>query len=377
MKEYVLAAILCIVVSAAVSAEIPYPYHDTEGSHDIQAYWYNVPEAKVNMTSGPSLFHSLLQVYGKATGDLTAVTVTAFLENGEKVFEERFNPAANVLDLGSETPFAFRAKKGFFCLERRVDYLEEKPAKIVVTVHSGDQTRSKEIACHYHKISGRLTNFEGNSFKGFVWFGPDAFSTPVGVVTDESGYYEIDLPERTYNTVFACSESYGQTVLEAWGWHVVIDRAETLDWKIGNAEVYGINAWPNNGGGKTYLLVFRPMSLLPREEMAKRSSKISISGREIDVFDIAPKLDCEALTVTVNGKEAQVLSVQRFYEADESIGMPAHIVQVSRKDTDTIGKLTFRIEFVEEMEVAGDTITYKGMGVFQMYANYNGLSVYF
>lgn len=376
MKWSIFVSLILLLISSSSKAQIPYPFYDNERDRDILAYWYNIPQDST-FAFGKRYFHSSLQIYGKVRQDLLQVKAQAYLKTGEKIFDHEFHHTDKPSDLGGgKKSFSLNVNGGFFRLSFPVEYLEQKPDKIVVTLKSSNETRTKEIQCRYHKVFGNITDFKGDPFKAFVVFGPDRFSSPTGVWSDSSGYYEIELPERTYNTIIVTNESYGETTLEAWGWHIIVDSDQRLDFKVGTGEVYNLNVWSNNGGGSTYFISFRPMVLMPEELINYRKSGTTINGKEWKVSDIAPELNLEDVKVTVNGQEAGILSLQKYYETS-SVAMPSYLIQVDRQELAWIGKQTVKVEYEKEMGIGGKMVLCNSMGYFQFFLNHSGLSKYF
>ena len=263
---------------------------------------------------------------------------------------------------------------GFFKLECPVDYAAQKPDRIVVSMKSSTGERTKEIICRYHKLYGNITDFNGNPFRAFVFINPDAFGFSANIWSDSSGYYELELPERTYNNLAVDDETYAITTTEAWAWHIILDSDQRLDFKVGTGEVYNLNVWPNNGGGRSYFVSFRPMTLYPHLKAKEYSD--TLNEKEIQVVDAAPDLTVDDIRVAVNGMEAGIISLQKYYETGGKAAMPAYLIQVSQKGLDRVGKQTIMLEFEKEMEIGGKKVLRKSMGYFQFYLNFGGLSAY-
>ena len=151
-----------------------------------------------------------------------------------------------------------------------------------------------------------------------------------------------------------------------------MDADQRLDFKVGTGEVYNMNVWPNNGGYSTYFISFRPMVMVS----TPKEYPLALNNVERTVTNIAPDLDVSDIRVTVNGKEAEIVSVQSYYETGSDSMMPAYLVQISRTDLDRIGKLTFMLEYQKEMEINGEKVMRNSMGYYQCYLNFFGLSHY-
>ena len=217
-----------------------------------------------------------------------------------------------------------------------------------------------------------MTDFNGKPLRSFILVKPDAFEEASSVWSDNEGYNEITLPERTYNCFYVNDGNYKSTTLEAWAWHMIVDNDQELDFKIGTGEVYNLNVWPNNGGFESLLLSFRPMVLGDRSNI---NSKLTINDKEFNLINIAPELDIKDMKITINGKQAEIFSMQKYFETGNNMALPAYLIQVSRLAS-TFGKQTIRVEYDKSIELNGRKIIQNSMGYFQFNANYSGLSFF-
>ena len=359
------------LVSTLSPAQNNYPFLDAEKDRDIQAYWYNLPASSITLDIGQKLdFRSSLHIYGKAPADEFQVEVKVFLKNGNQVLEKKFD-----INRAVESNFV-EFRNGFFKIRYPVEYSEENPDKISVNISSAEGSRSKVIECRYHKLCGKITDFDGQPFKAPIAICPDGFaSESLGKWSDEEGRYEIFLPERTYNALIAFPKSYGVSELEVWAWHIIMDADQSIDFKVGTGEVYNLNVWPNNGGGSSYFISFRPMVLWTMEQ---KKFPVTINETEFSITDASPELKQEDLKIKINGKEADIISCQKYYEtANPGHGMASYLVQVSSKGLKHLGKTTVVVEYKKEVERDQKTIMCTSMGIFQFYPNFTGLSKYF
>jgi hypothetical protein len=371
MKNISILMLGLFLVCTLSAAQIDYPFLDDENNHDIQAYWYNIPPGSIALDIGQKMdFHSSLHIYGKAPADEFQVHVKVFLKNGDQILEKKFD-----IDTAAESNIV-EFRNGFFKIRYPVEYSEENPDKIMITLRSSDGNRSKEIECRYHKLSGKITDFNGKPFKTPIAICTDGFaSESLGKWSDGEGRYKIWLPERTYNAIIAFPKGYQLTELEAWAWHIIMDADQSIDFKVGTGEVYNLNVWPNNGGGSSYFISFRPMVLWAKEQ---KTFQVSINETDFSIMDASPELKPEDLTITVNGKEVEIISCQKYYEtAYAGDGLPSYLVQVSSKGLKHPGKMTVIVEYKKEVEREQKNVMCASMGVFQFYLNFNGLSKYF
>jgi len=349
-----------------------YPFMDSQDNRDILAYWYDVPRTTIQMEHGGTRdFSSLLQIYGRAPADEFNVRATVFLKDGKRVFEKTF-------DINRSLPSEMtRFRDDFFNINCPVQQLGESPSKISIVIKSPNGERKQEIICRYHKLQGRVTDFKGNPLKSYVAICPDSFVGSLGFSTDTLGNYDLSLPERTYNAIVADKETYGVSTLEVWGWHIIMDSDQRMDFKMGNGEVYNMHVWPNNGGGSSYFVSFRPMVLPLTKNIGSYTR--DLNGNEFSILNTAPELEPQDVKVKINGKEAEIISLQKYFETGSPAnGIVAYLAQVKRtKEQGLTGKLTVSLEYEREIEIDGKKVLCNSMGYFQFYLNYAGVSEYF
>lgn len=358
------------------SANIPgfgqgqFPFNAETNTSSVLAYWYNCNPDSVTVASlnETAYFHSSLQIYGPLISDSFSVDVDVFLSDKSLAYSNSYLVKKEL----SDKSYQIDVKNGFFRIMSSVDPLSSNPDKIKVTMRSSEKQIEKWISCKYRKISGHMTDFNGNPLRSFIAVYPDAFEDASAVWSDSEGYYEITLPERTYNCFYVNDGNYKSTTLEAWAWHMIIDNDQELDFKIGTGEVYNLNVWPNNGGYNSLLLSFRPMVLGDRSNI---TSNIIINDKEFNLINIAPKLDIEDMKITINGEQTEIYSMQDYYETGKDNAMPAYLIQI-RRLAPTFGKQTIRVEYDKSIELSGKKISQNSMGYFQFNPNYSGLSAF-
>jgi hypothetical protein len=372
-RIFIMANLLIFSLSIIILGQIDYPFLDTEGDRDIQAYWYNIPEvsAERDLSGNKHIFQSFLQIYGKVPADFFSVQAHVFSQDGKELYEHIFTVKKGEKNESFDISFI----KDYFKITYAANFLEQRPERIIVTIQTTKEKRSKEIKCRYHKLHGRVTDFDGKPMKAYVAVSPDSFfpNKCIGVVCDSSGSFEIELPERTYNAIIADCETYGEKTLESWAWHIIMDSEQHLDFKIGTGEVYNLNVWSNNGGGNSYFVSFRPMVLFKLNRLP-----ITINSKEFILSDAAPDLLPDDITITVNGKEAEIISLQKYHETGSpGRAITAYLVQIDKKGLDSSGKQTVMVEYQKEIEIEGKRVLCTSIGYFQFYLNYSGLSKYF
>ena len=372
-------AILAILVGLASTGSLQIhvqsndPFRANTANADILAYWYQVPaDSVVMLKSGETWqFSSQLHVYGAVPGDWFQVAVVARHQKAvvyTRTFAiDRANPAKE---------FRYVEINGYFRIESSGSALGDKPTEIGVTIVHGGVRRARTVPCTYHTICGSIRDIDDKPLRAFLSVGPDEFSSPITVWSEQTGRFSIDLPERTYNVFYVDDHTYGVSTLEMWGWHMVVDRDETFDFVVGNGEVYNLHAWPSNGGFSTYFVYFRPM-VLPLTGSAS-PSETTIDSRRFEVTDIAPRLKAEDLVIKINGTKVDIVSVQEVFETgvpnNVAKAMPAYLVQVRRNNVPANGKITLSLEYDTTIPVEGRPVRVRSVDYAQFYNQFSGYS---
>jgi len=230
------------------------------------------------------------------------------------------------------------------------DTLPALPTNITVSIQYAGKTYSKNITCEYATLSGVITDFSGNPFPAPLMLYRISFDGKIpcmAVWSDKNGAYSVVVPKGVYNAFYVDDNSYGKTSLESWGWHMIVDKDEKHNFKIGNGEVYSLNAWANNGGSSTLFIFFRPM-ILP--SIKSDEYTVEINDIAFEIQDISPELALNNVTTTLNGFTLKNISLQKIYETGANgHGMPAYILQTTRlpedKEYSVLGKQTLIVEY--------------------------------
>jgi len=269
----------------------------------------------------PVSFH----VWGFCKGEVMFEKEVTVSENGEEDVAVRRDSYAAVFKFGVDK--------------------DCEPDVMRVTYECGGKTETFEKECKYYTFSGQVSDFDGKPFPAVVLlyrYGFDDTPFMMGVWTDLNGRYSLRVPDGCYNAMYSDDNSYGKGSLECWGWNIIADRDETIDLKIGSGEVYSLNVSVDNGGMNTMFLTFRPMIFYKKEEY-----NTVVGEREFFVTDIAPELSKEDVTVYINGRETEVISLQKIYEtAEHGYCMPMYMAQISKQVyADCFDKQTIILEY--------------------------------
>ncbi|MBQ8548390.1 MAG: carboxypeptidase regulatory-like domain-containing protein [Lachnospiraceae bacterium] len=259
---------------------------------------------------------------------------------GEVTFEKEVTVSGN----GEDEDVSVRID-GYGAVFKFREETDCEPDMLRVTYEVAGKTETFETECKYYTFSGQISDFDGNPFPAVVMLYRYGFDEPpfiMGTWSDRDGKYSFRVPAGSYNVMYADDNTYGISSLECWGWNIIADRDETIDLKIGNGEVYSLNVSANNGGMRTLFLTFRPMIYFKKEEYN------AVVGEEtIYVSDFAPEIAKEDVTVYVNGRKTDVLSLQKIYEASlEGWFVPMYMVQIPRElYADCLDKQTIVLEY--------------------------------
>lgn len=368
-KVFLLTVLLLVSYNCYSQSLFPFNMKDEESS--ILAFWYNCKYDSIKWikSKDTTYLNSTLQVYGPVLADSFLVEAEVYISSGNKVYSNKFKVKKDINDKNYE----LKIIKDYFRITIPVHFLNENPEKIKITISSQGKEFEKWISCEYHKLYGYISDFKGHPLKSFILIKPDAFNTVCGVWSDSNGYYEIYLPERTYNCFYVNDGNYRVSTLEAWAWHMIVDEDQQLDYKIGTGEVYNLNIWSNNGGSNTYLISFRPMVLFHTNKSEEYEQLIN--NKKYNIINISPDLKIKDITVKINGKESEIYSVQKFFETGKNNALPSYLIQV-RRNYPCFGKQTITVEYNKLVEINGEKIFQNSMGYFQFYLNFDGLSKY-
>lgn len=259
---------------------------------------------------------------------------------GEVVFDKDITAFGN----GDDADISLR-KSGYGAVFKIREDKDCEPDMLRVIYEAGGKSETFETECKYYTFSGQVSDFDGKPFPAVVMlyrYGFDAAPFIMGTWTDLNGRYSLRVPAGSYNAIYSDDNSYGISSLECWGWNIIADRDEVIDLKIGNGEVYSLNVSVNNGGVQTLFLTFRPMVYFKKEEYD------TVVGEEkVHITDVAPEIAKEDVTVYVNGRKTDVISLQKLYEASpDGLHLPMYMLQIPREmHPDCLDKQTVVLEY--------------------------------
>jgi hypothetical protein len=176
-------------------------------------------------------------------------------------------------------------------------------------------------------ITGRVTDFTGAALAGAdVRFLGQRFDERASTTTDRNGGYSLEVDRGARGHLIACKD-YRTKNLEFWAWNLEADHDLVVDARVHRLELYAMNAFVPQGSTPSWFVFFRPMSLT-------RATEFMAAGTPRGpVADIAPALDLEEITATVDGAAAPVLEMNRVLEAGgpDTGGFPlvAYLIQIA------------------------------------------------
>jgi len=157
-------------------------------------------------------------------------------------------------------------------------------------------------------------------------------------VTNKEGYYSLTVEKGKYYCIYAIKlADYGKTKLEYWAWNIPAYNDLEINPRYERMEIYGINAFePQINPHDTYMVYFRPMSLTKAMVLQKNrnNSREDIENESIageDLINISPtSITKEELTVSVNDRPTQVLSINKIVEYARGSYMYGYLIQIKK-----------------------------------------------
>lgn len=170
------------------------------------------------------------------------------------------------------------------------------------------------------QISGIVKNNNGTPLcKAIVAVMNDKFEIEFSTETNKNGEFILEAEEKKYPFFFAVKE-YKENYLEYWCQNIDLKTDLKINPKIGRLEIYGLHCFKIKGAANALMIYFRPMSLTRFKANEK---------------DIAPVINTESLTVSINGEFCEIWEMTHIDEhGDGDNGsMTSYLIQVS---TDTV-----------------------------------------
>ena len=173
-------------------------------------------------------------------------------------------------------------------------------------------------------ISGKVTDFDDKPLQdAVVEIKNDRFETLYNTYSNAKGEYKMHVERGLYFALMACKD-YKTKYLEYWVWHLPAYQDLQLDPRIGQIEVYAMNAFRPQGAYPSLILYFRPMSLTRYQNLSGKAST------DASCIDISPHLEKDDIEVRINGKPTEILELNKVREyAGGANSIVAYLLQLT------------------------------------------------
>lgn len=174
------------------------------------------------------------------------------------------------------------------------------------------------------KLFGKVTDYHGNPLSNVdVLIKDKNFQDIYKAITDEDGYYEIEVKKDIYYAI-AIVRDYSVKYLEYWAWNVPMIKDQEINAKINGLEIYAINVFVVQGAYEALMIYFRSMSLQRHKNINLRDSINSNS-----IINISPDLSKEDIKVEIENREVNLLEINRVKEyIGQNKYMYSYLIQV-------------------------------------------------
>lgn len=192
-------------------------------------------------------------------------------------------------------------------------------------------------------ISGRVTDFSGNPIdSATIRIKNKAFENVYETLSDSNGNYSIEVNKGNYYCLYAIKLSeYRISKLEYWAWNIPVFDNIVINPQYDKIEIYGINIFePQVTPQETYIMYFRPMSLLKTLELStkqkinkkkfqKAKQAENLFKKTKTIINIAPEtISIDELEIKINGTKAKILGINKTTEYARGIFMYGYNVQI-------------------------------------------------
>jgi len=173
-------------------------------------------------------------------------------------------------------------------------------------------------------ISGKVTDFDDKPLQDvLVEIKNDHFETLYKTLSNAKGEYKMQVEKGLYFALMACKD-YKTRYLEYWVWNVPAYRDLQFEPRIGQIEVYAMNAFKPQGAYPSLILYFRPMSLTRYQNLGGKTPA------NVSSIDISPHLEKDDIEVKVNGKPTEILELNKVREyAGGATSIVAYLLQLT------------------------------------------------
>ncbi len=146
------------------------------------------------------------------------------------------------------------------------------------------------------------------------------FEVEFSAESDENGYYSLKADAKTYPYFMAVKE-YKTNFLEYWSYNVRVNQDVVINPKIDRLSILALTFFPSMDADEvpSIMVYFRPMSLT-----------MFMAGER----DIAPDINTEDITVSINGEFCEIFQLKKIREIQKKGVEPikAYAIKLIGKD---------------------------------------------
>ncbi len=160
------------------------------------------------------------------------------------------------------------------------------------------------------------------------------FEVEFSAETDDKGFYILTADSKTYPYFIAVKE-YKTNYFEYWSYNVRLDRDLTLNPKIDRLEILSLIFFPSLDADNAMMIYFRPASLT-----------MFMAGDR----GIAPEIDAEDVTISINGEFCEILTLREIREIQKKGVEPikAYAIKTAATDLQFNGKNMLEISVTDK-----------------------------
>jgi hypothetical protein len=201
--------------------------------------------------------------------------------------------------------------------ELRLDRPLAAPTRATLEVTQGQRRWAFAREVRLHRLYGRATDFEGHPIAAYVSANGHPGCTAQAA---PDGHYEIWLPETYFPAFFVADTGYAQKSLEVWVYDYRPRADLELDMRIGQLELYELQAWRGIAGLKVDFIP-QSIGLINRALRAAGPGHRQEQTRALaDVYfgmsDAKPFLNQQDISVELDGKP---LTIDGWWEREEPL----------------------------------------------------------
>lgn len=162
----------------------------------------------------------------------------------------------------------------------------------------------------------------------------ERFEVIISGEADERGCFSMDAASKKY-PYFIASKGFHENFLDFWGYNIDLRNDLEINPKLGKIEIFSLIFFPSLDTDNSMMLYFRPMSsrLILGEEKA-----------------IAPELNTDDITVSVNGDFCEIVTMRVINETIDKGVEPikAYALKIMMDGIEFDGKNKLEISIIKD-----------------------------